>query len=68
MAELTRGPEVSALLWTCLILCLILIVYKLIVPEDEQQKAKEAADRFTASAGFTDSADDKKELEEKKKE
>ena len=60
-----RGPEVSALLWTVLILCFLLIGYKLIVPEEDQQKAKKAADAFTASAGLSFVP---KEKEEKKQE
>ena len=47
--SMERGPELSAILWTVLILCIILIVYLSFVPEDRQQKDKEAADAFTAT-------------------
>ena len=58
-----RGPELSAVLWTVLILCIILIVYLSFVPEDRQQKDKEAADAFTATVipSFKKKPDDKKE-------
>jgi ABC-type transport system involved in cytochrome c biogenesis permease subunit len=61
--SMERGPELSAVLWTVLILCIILIVYLSFVPEDRQQKDKEAADAFTATVipSFKKKPDDKKE-------
>ena len=59
--ELTRSPEVSAVLWTILILCVLTIGYLILVPEAEQQKAKAAADAFTATATFSGKKDEKKE-------
>ncbi len=63
--ELTRGPEVSAVLWTVLILCIILIIYLTFVPEDKQKRDKEAADAFTATAipSYGKKADDDKKAE-----
>ena len=60
--SMERGPELSAVLWTVLILCIILIVYLSFVPEDRQQKDKEAADAFTATVipSFKKKPDDKK--------
>lgn len=46
--ELSRGPEVTAILWAILALCLVTLVYLLVTPEDKQQEAKEAADAHTA--------------------
>ena len=61
--SMERGPELSAVLWTVLILCIILIVYLSFVPEDRQRKDKEAADAFTATVipSFKKKPDDKKE-------
>jgi hypothetical protein len=62
-SSMERGPELSAVLWTVLILCIFLIVYLSFVPEDRQQKDKEAADAFTATVipSFKKKPDDKKE-------
>ena len=61
-SSMERGPELSAVLWTVLILCIILIVYLSFVPEDRQRKDKEAADAFTATVipSFKKKPDDRK--------
>ena len=43
-----RGTEVTAILWSVLILCLAMLAYLIFVPEEEQQKAKAAADAYSA--------------------
>ena len=43
-----RGTEVTAILWAVLILCLAMLGYLLLVPEEEQKKAKAAADDYNA--------------------
>ena len=60
--SMERGPELSAVLWTVLILCIVLIFYLSFVPEDRQQKDKDAADAFTATVipSFKKKPDDKK--------
>ena len=60
--SMERGPELSAVLWTVLILCIVLILYLSFVPEDRQQKDKDAADAFTATVipSFKKKPDDKK--------
>ena len=60
--SMERGPELSAVLMTVLILCIVLIFYLSFVPEDRQQKDKDAADAFTATVipSFKKKPDDKK--------
>ena len=42
-----RSPEVSAILWAILILCVMTVGYLVMAPEEKQKELKESCDLFT---------------------